>query len=74
MSETAAATTAPRERFAVSQLMLPHTTFEEDINACADLGFGLGVSEAKLPDFDDNLNVLAMREKRACLLVYACRV
>ena len=55
-------TAAPRERFAVSQLMLPHTTFEEDIAACADLGFGLGISEAKLPDLDDNVSFPAMRE------------
>jgi sugar phosphate isomerase/epimerase len=62
MSEIVAPTTTPRERFAVSQLMLPHTTFEEDIDTCADLGFGLGISEAKLPDLDDNVSVLAMRE------------
>lgn len=43
----------PRDRFVVSQLMLPHTTFDEDIAVCGELGFGLGISEAKLPDGDD---------------------
>jgi sugar phosphate isomerase/epimerase len=42
-----------RERFTVSQLMLPRSTFEEDVEACRKLGFGLGVSEAKLGEGKD---------------------
>jgi sugar phosphate isomerase/epimerase len=38
----------PRERFTISQLMLPFSTFDEDVAACAAAGFGMGVSEAKL--------------------------
>lgn len=41
-------TAAPRDRFSVSQLMLTRSTFEEDVAVCAELGFGLGVSEAKI--------------------------
>lgn len=52
---------APRERFTISQLMLPHTAFDEDIAACRELGFGLGVSEPKLPDGGDAGAVQAMR-------------
>jgi sugar phosphate isomerase/epimerase len=40
--------------------MLPHTPFEEDIAVCGELGFGLGISEAKLPDGDDQDVVRAM--------------
>lgn len=51
----------PRERFTISQLMLPHTEFSEDVAACAELGFGLGVSEAKLPQGDGADIAQAMR-------------
>jgi len=45
--------TAPRDRFSVSQLMLPGSPFEEDVDVAAGLGIGLGVSEAKLPEGHD---------------------
>lgn len=48
----------PRERFTVSQLMLPRSTFEEDVEACAKLGFGLGVSEGKLGERDEEILAL----------------
>lgn len=51
---------APRHRFTVSQLMLPHTTFDEDIAVCGELGFGLGISEAKLPSGRDEEIAQAM--------------
>jgi sugar phosphate isomerase/epimerase len=39
--------------------MLPHSTFEDDVAACCRLGFGLGLSEAKLGDGrDDELRAL----------------
>jgi sugar phosphate isomerase/epimerase len=39
--------------------MLPRSTFEEDVETCGALGFGLGVSEAKLGEGrDDALRVL----------------
>jgi len=56
-------TSPPRDWFTVSQLMLPHTTFEEDIAVCGELGFGPGISEAKLPDGDDQ-DIIQSNERR----------
>jgi sugar phosphate isomerase/epimerase len=53
--------TAPRERFSVSQLMLPASTFEDDVGLAADLRIGLGVSETKLGDGSDEELVELMR-------------
>jgi sugar phosphate isomerase/epimerase len=48
-----------KTRFSVSQLMLRESSFEDDVEACAALGIGLGVSEAKLgTGRDDELRAL----------------
>ena len=31
---------APMNRFALCQMMVPHTSFEEDVAACAKAGYG----------------------------------
>src|SRR5262245_7406374 len=52
----------PRDRFSVSQLMLVSSSFEEDVAACAKLGVGLGISEAKLGSGRDDDLVRLMRD------------
>lgn len=67
-------TTPPRDRFTVSQLMLPYTTFDEDVAICGELGFGLGISEAKLPEGDDQNLVRAMSDAGIAVGVSVPRV
>jgi sugar phosphate isomerase/epimerase len=58
---------APRARFTVSPLMLPYSTFEEDVAACSATGFGMGVSEAKLGGAsDEDLMELMKRSGVSC--------